>query len=194
MTTGSREATRNPHDAAGHKDYDGCGPCPTRTPASCPPARMSRTPPAMATFSRRASLRSHVSAWGPHAAHWSWGRTRSGCTSFSRPSWSPFSLLDCGERPALGQVPPRPPSVQASRACATASDETSAPSLNRHLIYASGDFLTSSNLRILRCKVAKECLLYGATERTGVLPPKKDFLVFLSCTESANEDCDEYAF
>lgn len=112
----------------------------------------------------------------------------------SRPSWSPFSLLDCGERPALGQVPPRPPSVQASRACATAPDETSAPSLNRHLIYASGDFLTSSNLRILRCKVAKECLLYGATERTGVLPPKKDFLVFLSCTESANEDCDEYAF
>ena len=85
MTTGSREAARNPHDTAGHEDYDSCGPCPTRTPALCPPARMSRTPPAMATFSRRASLRSHVSAWGPHAAHWSWGRTRSGCTSFSRP-------------------------------------------------------------------------------------------------------------
>lgn len=89
----------------------------------------------------------------------------------------------------LDQVAPRSLSVQLLRACATASDEISAPSLNRHLICEFGDFLASSNLHILRCKVQS-----NAPERTGVPPPKKDYLVFLSYTESANDDCDEYAF
>lgn len=71
------------------------------------------------------------------------------------PAGVTFLCWTGGEHPTLGQVPPRPLSVQSSRACATASDGISAPSLNRHLIYESGDFLTSSNLRILRCKVAK---------------------------------------
>lgn len=60
-----------------------------------------------------------------------------------------------GEHPTLDQVAPRSLSVQLLRACATASDEISAPSLDRHLICESGDFLASSNLHILRCKVAE---------------------------------------
>lgn len=65
MKVGSKEATRNPHDTAGARRRQRWSPCPTRTPALCPPARMSRTPPAMATFSRRASLRSRLCVGSP---------------------------------------------------------------------------------------------------------------------------------
>ena len=77
-TMGCKEVTGNPHDTTRQEDYAGCGPCPTRTPASGPPARMSRTSPAMATFSLRASLRPHVSAWGSHGAHWPQDRAGEG--------------------------------------------------------------------------------------------------------------------
>ena len=106
----------------------------------------------------------------------------------SRPSWSHFSLMDWWGasyvRPGGSQEP-----ISAIIKSLCHSIRWNFSSLNRHLICEFGDFLASSNLHILRCKDQS-----NAPERTGVPPPKKDYLVFLSYTESANDDCDEYAF